>query len=84
MFRCKVCSEKDHHIDSLQAEVIFLRGMLTPQNYSAYATRIDIEANKILDGAGMPIIEIEALNSERTKAAEAIQREADAMLSGSY
>lgn len=79
-FRCNVCLQKDNHIDSLEAQIRFLQGMLQPQYNQAFG----IETNKILEGAGMPVIEIPEPTESQNKENIELEREAIAILTGNY
>lgn len=84
MFSCKSCLAKTNHIEDLHTEIKFLRTMLSPEPPSLRGTFVDLEANRILDGGAMPIIEIADVTSDRFKHATQVQEEADIILSGNY
>lgn len=76
--RCKVCEQKDLRIEELKAQIDFLKVMLQP---SAMPTAVNIEANKILDGSSMPVIEVQSnidLDQQRIE----LEREATRILTG--
>lgn len=79
MFKCKACPEKDARIHELKQQIEFLKKLAYPQ--STIAPLIDLEANKVLDGAG---VEQVILNDEAVKANEALEKEFMSIITGNY
>lgn len=82
MWKCKVCAEKDKRIADLNREMEFFKRMLRPSNN---APIVDLEANKILDGAGEEQLSFKTeLTEEEIQSREDTEREATAILTGNY
>lgn len=82
MFSCKSCKEKDSHIESLKAQIAFLQTMLNPPHREDF---IGYEANKILDGGAMPVVELTGeLSADQIKAQREIELEATRIITGTY
>lgn len=80
LFKCKACGCKDEHIASLKAEIAYLRvafGVTTSD-----PTILNLEAQKMLDGALSPIIEIIEPSKDKHKEMLKVQREAEMIFSG--
>jgi hypothetical protein len=80
VFSCKRCLEKDKRIEDLKQDITFLRSMLSPN----FSNALNLEANKILEGAGLPIIEMSEPSEPKTKENVSLQREAISILTGNY
>lgn len=81
-FKCKVCEEKDKRISELKDNIKYLQNMLNPQA----SNMVNVEANKMLDGSSLPVVEVELSSSseDKIKEDEKILREANAILTGEY
>lgn len=83
---CKVCLEKDKRILDLKEEITHLRAVLNPP---PRINKYEMEQDYILDGANEPQRDLPTPISEEDRKQQeekqlAIQREYDAILSGSY
>lgn len=78
--KCKVCEQKELRIEELKAQIEFLKDMLQP---SSTGTAVNLEANKILEGSSMPVLEIPD-NAEVNKQREDIERERVRIMTGNY
>lgn len=81
---CKGCKAKDAHIQSLEAQISFLKSLNTPDNDPNKIPIANIEANAILSG-DTEIKELKDLRTaEEISVEEAIISERDRVLSGTY
>ena len=78
MFACKVCKAQQAHIESLQAEVKMLRGLISPQ--SSTIPLVQVEADAVLSGSQEPI----QPSKDQIEEYERIQSEAARLLTGTY
>lgn len=82
-FTCKVCIEKDKRIEDFKAMLATQTKLLkeaTSKEDPVMRVAINGEMNRIMDGGG-PQIE---LTSEQQLYLEAVEREKQALLSGTY
>lgn len=77
MFRraCQVCVEKDRRINDLQKQIAMLSRLAVPTAPSGQLPLVNVEANQVLDGDHTPSLQSEL---------EAIEKEANRLLTGSY
>lgn len=80
LFKCKVCQEKDKRIADLQKQINFMQRQLIP----VHATAQDIEMNKMLEGASLPIIELKETTEDKAKEDLEVEREAVSIITGNY
>lgn len=76
MFKCKVCIEKDSRIKDLKENIQFLQNEISPRQQIPL---INLEANNILNGAGL-----EEPSPEEIEQLKREKEERDALLSGNY
>jgi hypothetical protein len=79
MFKCKACSCKDDHINSLKKEIEFLKQLSLP---TPVLPRINLEENFLLNGSASERPSEASLEEE--KKAQEVQDEFDKILSGNY
>lgn len=80
IFKCKTCEERECRIQDLQSQIVFLRSLVQPN----FLPGIAMEANKILEGASMPVIDLNSSSAEREAQDLEIEREAVSILTGNY
>lgn len=76
-WKCKICVEKDKQISDLKDQIQFLRKLSVP---SITQDMQNLEMNKILDGAALPVIDMQQESPEDIAA----DREATRILTGNY
>ena len=77
---CKSCSEKDLRIGDLKAEIAYLRELVRPEPLNHKLPLIDLERDAIMSASD----EMIDVKTDPTDEDDYIQREASALLSGTY
>lgn len=80
MFKCKSCSCKNEHIESLKKEIEFLKRLSLP---TPILPQLDLDSNFIMNGSADARPE-EPFDPEEAQLNEEAKQEQDRILSGNY
>lgn len=81
MFNCKVCLEKDKRLQDANTQIVYLQRLVDHLTNRTYPKAVDLEADKILNGANTFVSD---MDKEEVKELNAVEQQAYKMLTGQY